>query len=511
MSFESHEEQARQRIRAVFDPETARQCGRAMIDLLAEYWQTVQAGNGPVQHWTPPEQLVRQAAAESEFPRAAAASAAEIQTGFEALVAAILAHGQGLYHPHYIGHQVPPPIPLAGLFDAIGGLTNQVMAIYEMGPWATACEHAMIERLGQRIGWQPGEFAGLVTSGGSLANLTGLLTARNVSLAGSWETGVGGGTGVNGGTARPVLVVQHDAHYGIARSAGILGLGTQNILRAKLDARRRMDPNRLDELLGELRSANRPIVAVAACACATPIGAFDPLPEIAAVCRRHEVWLHVDAAHGGSAKMSRRHRHLVDGLDQADSVVWDAHKMLFVPALSAFLFYRQRRHAYDAFHQDAPYLFDPSAPGMAEYDNGLKTVECTKRAATFGLWGLWSLFGPELFGDLVDLTFALARTFYEKLQAAADFHPLHEPQCNIVVFRHTPAALRDATPERLGRFQLELRRRLIESGQFYIVATSLDGASALRVTFMNPLTTADDLDELLDAIRGVGQELLGYT
>ena len=249
-------------------------------------------------------------------------------------------------------------------------------------------------------------------------------------------------------------------------------------------------------------------VAVAAAACATPIGAFDPLESIAEVCQKHGVWLHVDAAHGGSACFSRKHRHLVAGLDQADSVVWDAHKMLFVPGLCAFVFYRDARHRFAAFQQDAPYLFDPSAPGIAEYDSGLKTVECTKRAAAMGLWGTWSLFGPGLFEDLVDITFDLGQSFYEKLVAAPDFEPLHEPQCNIVAFRHLPDALRHAAPKQIGEFQLELRRTVIESGEFYLVPTQADGVGALRVTLINPLTTPDHLDALMDALRRHGSALL---
>src|SRR5690606_3885451 len=133
-----------------------------------------------------------------------------------------------------------------------------------------------------------------------------------------------------------------------------------------------------------------------------------------------------------------------------DSLIWDAHKMLFVPALCAFVFYRNPEHRFEAFRQDAPYLFDPAAPGLADFDSGMKTIECTKRAAAFGLWGAWSLFGPELFGDLVDRTFDLGRVFYEKLTEADDFVPLHEPQCNIVAFRYVPAELREAPPEQIG-------------------------------------------------------------
>jgi L-2,4-diaminobutyrate decarboxylase len=355
--------------------------------------------------------------------------------------------------------------------------------------------------LGELIGWRPGEFSGMATHGGSLANLTALLTARNVSLADCWQSG----------TARPglppVIVVHADSHYSVARAAGILGLGTAQVLRVGLDEKRRMDVDALDRLLAGLRAEQQPIVAVVACACSTPVGAFDRLAAIADVCQRHAVWLHVDAAHGGAACLSPRHRHLVAGLERADSVVCDAHKMLFVPALCAFVFFRDAARRFETFRQDAPYLFDPSAPGLAEFDSALRTVECTKRAAAFGLWGVWSLFGEQLFADLVDITFGMGQVFYEKLSAATDFLPLHEPECNIVAFRYVPDSLRDAPAEVLGRLQFDIRRRLIESGNFYIVSAKIDGVGALRVTIINPLTTPDHLDALLDAIRDTARRL----
>ncbi len=423
---------------------------------------------------------------------------------FGELVNEMLSRGHNLHDPRYLGHQVPASIPLAGLFDAVGAVTNQVMAIYEMGPWASAVEEVMVEQLGGLVGWQPKSFAGVVTHGGSLANLTALLTARNVALGESWERGVYANVG-----KPPVLVAHAEAHYCIARSAGILGLGTNQVIKAALDDKRRLDPNRLDETLTKLRTDGIPIVAVVACGCATPIGAFDPLDDVADVCHKHEVWMHVDAAHGGAALFSEKHRHLLEGLERADSLIWDAHKMLFVPALCAFVFYKNPKHRFEAFRQDAPYLFDPSAPGLAEYDSGLKTVECTKRAAAFGLWGVWSLFGPKLFGDLVDVTFDLGQHLYQKLHEAPDFHPLHEPECNIVAFRYVPDALKHATPEELGQFQLRLRREIIQSGEFYIVPTSANGIGALRVTLINPLTTPEHLDQLLETLRKRGQQILG--
>ncbi|MBC7817597.1 MAG: aminotransferase class V-fold PLP-dependent enzyme, partial [Planctomycetaceae bacterium] len=457
---------AQARLHAIYDPQRFRAAAQEWTDLLSAHMAKVMDREPRVLNWAEPEANIAEAECwlDRSDPR------------FGEIVQQMLDRGHNLHHPRYIGHQVPAPVPIAGLFDAVGAVTNQVMAIYEMGPWATAVERALVNRLGEQVGWQRDSFAGLVTHGGSLGNLTGLLTARNVTLGGAWEEGLANTA------ARAVVVVQSDAHYSVARAAGIIGLGTQNVRRAALDVRRKLDPQKLDEQLAELISQGHRVVAVSACACATPIGAFDPLRDIATVCRKHGVWMHVDAAHGGAALFSRRYRHLLDGVDQADSVVWDAHKMMFMPALCAFVLYRDKRHRFETFRQEAPYLFDPSAPGMAEYDSGMLTLECTKRAAAFGLWGTWSLFGPTLFEDLVDVTFELGRVFYDKLAAAEDFVPLHEPECNIVAFRHTPAALQSAPPEILGAFQRELRRRLIESGRFYIVQTNHGGVGALRVT-----------------------------
>ena len=238
-----------------------------------------------------------------------------------------------------------------------------------------------------------------------------------------------------------------------------------------------------------------------ACACATPIGAFDDLNAVADVCENQDVWLHVDAAHGASALMSRQHRHKLTGIERADSVVWDAHKMLFVPALCAALLYKNRAHRFETFRQDAPYLFDPSNPGLADYDSGISTIECTKRAMGFGLWGIWSLFGEELFEQMVDRTFERGHQLWQKLNDADDFEPLHEPECNIVAFRYLPPHIANASEEIQDRFQFDLRTRLIQSGDFYIVQAKLNGRSVLRACVMNPLTTEADLQELLNTLR----------
>ena len=461
---------------------------------LTAHLASVLAGQGPVLNWDEPAENVRAAARIMNQQGDDEAVAGR----FRRLLARILQSGQNLHHPGYIGHQVPASTPLAALFDAVGAVTNQVMATYEMGPWATAVDCAVVSALCEKIGWRPEIAGGILTSGGSLANLTALLTARNVSIPGCWETGIPDDV---------VLVTHPDAHYSISRSGGILGTGTQQVIRAPLTEQRRIAPDRLDRQIGALKGDGRRIMAVVSCACATPIGAFDDLIAVADVCSKHEIWLHVDAAHGGSTLMSLRHRHKLNGIERADSVVWDAHKMLFVPALCAAVLYKRREHRFETFRQDAPYLFDPSDPGIAEYDSGISTIECTKRALGFGLWGVWSLFGEQLFEQIVDRTFERGHQLWQLLHDADDFEVLHEPECNIVVFRHIPARLAGACDEVLDRYQFELRTRLIRSGDFYIVQAMLNNRSTLRAVIMNPLTTEAHLRGLLKAIRQHGEQI----
>ncbi len=469
--------------------------------LLSAHMRKMLRGDGPVLNWNSPDINIAEAESwldKSPADSTTAASRGDLAERLTGILSQMLRSGQNLHHPHYIGHQVPASVPLAGLFDAVSSVTNQVMAIYEMGPWATAVEHALVRALCRKVGWDAETSTGLLTHGGSLANLTALLTARNVRLPNSWEDGV---------PANAVLVTHPDAHYCVTRSAGILGLGSRQVVKVAIDPQRRMDPNDLDRVLTRLSGEGRQVMAVSACACGTPTGAFDPLQAIADVCERHQVWLHVDAAHGGGLLMTRKHREKLAGIERADSVVWDAHKMLFVPALCAAVLYRNREHRFETFRQNAPYLFDPSVPGMADIDSGMRTVECTKRATGFGLWGLWSLFGEQIFERLVDRVIEVARLLYEILNEQPDFQTLHTPECNILAFRHVPQSLAHATDSVIDAFQRDVRTRLIQSGHFYIVQTTLDNRAALRVAVMNPMTTTDDLQELLAAIRNIGQQL----
>jgi len=146
-------EQARNRIRTAYDPQLLRRAGHLLVDQLSDHLAVKQSGTGPVLPWSEPPDLVREAAEVRDHFLPPDADGEMLAERFGELVRIMLDRGLNLHHPHYIGHQVPASVPVAGLFDALGSLTNQVMAIYDMGPWATAAEWAMVERLGEQIGW----------------------------------------------------------------------------------------------------------------------------------------------------------------------------------------------------------------------------------------------------------------------------------------------------------------------------------------------------------------------
>jgi L-2,4-diaminobutyrate decarboxylase len=530
-------------VKVAYDADLTQQCGTVLVDALTEHLGRVQSAQGPVQRWRAPEENITEAIRWLEG--AEFLDSQSVVSKFQELVQLSLMRGQNLNHPRCVGHQVPAPLPLVGLFDAVTTMTNQVQGVYEMGPWGIAAERAVIQQIGKQIGYQNDEFGGLVTSGGSLGNLTALLAARNEACPWIWNDGnrphesneklrssdSQGDTSerdqsamrpeVNSSAARivrrshmPVLIVHGDAHYCIDRAAGVMGIGQSQVMRVPLDGHRRMDVAALEQLLADLTAQQVPIIAVVAVACTTAVGVFDPLDAIADVCERHQVWLHVDAAHGGAVCLSQKHRHLIKGLERADSVVFDAHKMMFVPAVCALVFYRNKKNRFRAFEQKAPYLFDPSAPDMSEYDNGVVTFECTKRSAALGLWGALSIFGFELFEQLVDRVFLVAQNLFDLLDDAKEFEVVGEPQANIVVFRYFPEGVQrdenlasDECKLKVSQLQLRLRRAMLESGFGYLTQTALQDQIYLRCTIMNPLTEVSHLAELLAELRRLGPTL----
>jgi L-2,4-diaminobutyrate decarboxylase len=473
-----------------FDPEVFRRDGHAAVERLADYLRdALDGGSLPVLPWAPPEAAL--AAWPAEFPERGG-------TPFAELLERAIAGSIHLHHPRFVGHQVTAPLPHAALAEFAAALLNNGMAVYEMGPAATAMEHAVVRFLCGALGLGGGagtdpEPGGVLTSGGSLGNLTALLAARRAGAGfDAWRDGAAAGPPL-------AFLAGADVHYALARAAGIMGLGADGLVRVPLDARRRLAPEQLKPALAVAARAGRRVLGVAANAGSTPVGAFDPLEEIAEFCAREGLWLHVDGAHGAAAALSPKYRGLVAGIERADSVVWDAHKMLLVPALVTAVLFRDARRSWDPFAEDAPYLFPGAVRGEGEawFDVAHRTLECTKRMMSFELYAVLAGFGPALLGDYVTRCFDLARRFGELLEETPDFELPVAPEANIVCFRYVPLG----GDQDLDAVQERVRRRLIEDGSFYLVQTRLDGAVHLRTTLIHPRTSEADLADLLTAIR----------
>jgi len=410
---------------------------------------------------------------------------------FRAFLERYLAVSTRLQHPGYMAHQTAVPHPLAAVGSLIDGLTNNAMAVYEMGPGAAAIEFVLVNWMLGKVGWIPqplppaeaaGSGGGVLTGGGSLANLTALCAARGRVDPDAWQRGV---------RKDLVVLAPKGCHYSISRAVGILGLGQQALRAAPVDADERLAPDRLPEALDRLRDEGATVMAMVASGCSTAAGLYDPLRETAACCRERGLWLHVDAAHGGSALLAASQRCRLDGIAQADSVVWDAHKMMRTPTLCTAVLVRDRADLDRAFQQEASYLFhDKDQPG---FDFIQRTVECTKSGIGLKLFLALAAEGEAAAGRFVEAQTAFARSAAERIRREPGFEVAVEPESNIVCFR----------AEGSDELQLELRRRLLENGRHYLTTTGFRGRRWLRITAMNPLTALEDVERLLAELRSL--------
>ncbi|MCP3920102.1 MAG: hypothetical protein GY711_31640, partial [bacterium] len=193
------------------------------------------------------------------------------------------------------------------------------------------------------------------------------------------------------------------------------------------------------------------------------------------------------------------HRHLLAGIERADSLVWDLHKMMGLPALNTAVLFRENRRSYEAFAQEAGYLFEPAAPEEQWFNLGQRTLECTKRGMGATAYCMLRVLGTEWFEAQVDALIDRTQRLQSMLEAAPDFEIACPARANILCFRHRPDT--DMSDAALDQLQGRLRQSVIEGGDFYIVQARLDGRVWLRTTVMNPLTSQEDLDALLGAIR----------
>jgi L-2,4-diaminobutyrate decarboxylase len=464
------------------------------MKLLASYLQQANTGSIPVLPYADPDAMLQR------WNLPIPASGKGMGEAFT-LLKRTLADSNHLHHPRYMGHQVSAPLPLAAACDLFSALLNNGTAVYEMGQVETVMEAHLVRWIAGLAGFDAGRAGGLFTNGGSLGNLTALLAARQVmgkrkGIGDLWRDGYAARA------PRPAVLVSAQAHYSVLRAVQIMGLGEQGVVPVSTDSALRLDPSALAAAYERARLTGREPIAVVANACSTATGSYDPLERIAEFCVAKDLWLHVDGAHGFGATLAPQYAPLLEGIARADSLVWDLHKMLRMPALCTALVFRDKAHSYATFAQDASYLFQ-GTPEQEWYNLGQRTIECTKLMMALKAFVCLQVYGTQYFADYIAGRYALAHRFYAVLHASVDFECPLAPQANIVCFRHVPAGVPAAA---LDELQGAIRQRLIRSGKFYISQTRLPAGLYLRVTLISPLTQDSDLQALLEEIRSVAAE-----
>lgn len=476
------------KIPSPFNPEEFRKEGRKLVDRLSDYLTDALSGKEmPVLPWKDPDQL-------AEF--FSFDSAGGDEESLDAFIKRIIDNSIHIHHPHYIGHQVTSPLPVAVLVQFCTTLLNNGAAIYEMGPVNMAMERNVIKKFGSLIGYASG-YDGIFTHGGTAGNLTAMLAARQVKTDYNiWEEGVRN-------LEKPAYMISEQAHYSVGRNVKIMGLGDESIVKIPVDRYFRIRTDLLEEIKTVAEKKGVHIISVVASSCSTATGSYDDLEGVADFCEKYNLWMHVDGAHGMGVLFSDKYRNLVKGIERVDSVVIDFHKMLLVPALNTLVMFRNGERSYETFAQKASYLFQKSQKNVW-YNSAIRTIECTKSALGIIAYAAMKYYGNNYYRQYIDSRYDLTATFAQVIKSDSQLELAAEPESNIICFRFAPKEYDDIS---LNRINSEIRDRIIKEGSFYIVQAELNGKIWLRLTIINPVTSLDDLKALLKRVLEIWEEL----
>lgn len=385
------------------------------------------------------------------------------------------------HEPSYAAHLNCPVVIPALLAEVFVSAVNSSLDTFDQSVGGTFVERHLVDWTAGRIGFGPAA-DGVFTSGGTQSNLQGLLLARARAL----------GAGHDAGALR--IVASEDGHFSVQKAARLLGLGDRAVVTVPTDGDRRMDVGALGRSLAHLADAGLVPMAVVATAGTTDFGAIDPLPEVAALCEGYGAWLHVDAAYGGGLLVSPTRRHLLHGIDRADSVTIDFHKTWFQPVSASALLVRDGAHlGHVTWHAD--YLNPKDAAHPNQVDKSLQT---TRRFDALKLWLTLRVMGAEVIGQYVDTVADLAAEVGRLLDADPDVELAAAPQLSTLVFR--PAGVDDAVLPRI-------RAALYERGEAMVASTRVDGRRWLKLTLLNPMATRDDVLAIVGRTVALAAEL----
>jgi aromatic-L-amino-acid decarboxylase len=426
-----------------------------------------------------------------------------------------LAGGQmNAQHPRQFGYFTPPPLPVSMMGELLAQMTNQGVDVWHAGPLATFVEEEVVRWLCDLVGYSQRSF-GLLTSGGVMANFMGMALARDIHLGRL----LAAGRAPRGAMLEGVRVYTSDqTHFSIARALDLLGFPSETLVVIASDDRFRLRGEPVAAAVARDRAAGLTPFAIAAVVGSTNTGSVDAVGELADIADLEDLWLHVDAAYGGAARLSKRDGARVTDLDRADSVTVDPHKWFFQAYDIGGLLVRDGAHLAQTFGGRAPEYYRGGETPMRDddHDHGEQlnfyklSFEGTRRWRALKLWMSWKHLGTEGFARLIEANDDLAALLARRCVETDDFEAIPTvPELSVVCFRHLPGGRTAAlalAPGEIDAHQDRLQAALEASGDGWLTTTRLRGATYLRAGIVNYLSTDDDIDRLLATLRRLAAE-----
>jgi glutamate/tyrosine decarboxylase-like PLP-dependent enzyme len=403
--------------------------------------------------------------------------------------------------PRFWGYVNPPGLAAGALGDWLASSLNQNLTAFRSAPGPALVEMQVVAWIREMVGL-PRSAGGLLTSGGSIANLAGLAAARDAAVPFDLAR-----RGLRGERGAPLVVyASEEVHHAVLKAASILGIGRDFVRLVAVDRRLRLDVAALREAVRRDRRARLHPCAVVASAGTVTTGTVDPLREVWRLCRRERLWMHVDACYGGFAILAPSGRPILRALSLADSIALDPHKWLYLPVDAGCVLYRRPEAARRAFRQEADYTRMFGAGRLEQtafWDYG---PELSRRFRALKIWLALKHHGAEAFAASIEEDLQLATRLAEKVRAAGRLELLSRGDLGIVCFRYVPGGAR--LPETdLTRLNEAILVAVQRRGRAFVSNALVRGRFALRACLVNYRTTAADLDTLVREVVAAGESL----
>lgn len=464
-------------------PEHFRHLGAHILEIAAEYLSTVDAR--PVFPCT----------TGTETERLFTGDAPEHGIGNDALeaVADVIAHSRA-QNGRFFGYVQGSADPVAALGDLVASILNQNMTAWRSSPAGVSIERTVVRWLAEAIGY--GGFSGTLTGGGSAANLMALAMARESRIPANDRGTFSAGAGV--------VYASEQVHMAIPKAVALLGIGRENLHYVQCDDAYRMVPSELDRAIVVDQAQGRKPIAVVASAGTVNTGSIDPLSEIAAITRAHNLWLHVDGAYGALAAIAAPQKF--GGLADADSVSLDPHKWLYQPIDCGCLLYRDAEVARKTFAYTGSYarqLTSDPIEGFAFFE---ESMELSRRFRALKLWLSLRYHGLQGFRAAIRKNLEQAQRLAVAVKRSEGLELTAPVELSAVCFRHL--VTHDASEEARNRLNLALLKRIVNRGRIYLSNAELKGRFCLRACIVNHLTKNEDVDEVVPELLNAASELM---